>query len=220
MQWRGMANTCRAVAAAIVDRRSRDGQGFEPLSPPARYIYGSRHTRMCVSSLAEAVAPRDSCRPHAAQARLESSCQQGESKFWLVALIQDCRVLTAQETASAKCWLKIHWQDGAFPDKIRDEKRKLPNTDNFAEQSKDLDLEKLAVDLETGGLVYGMVDVAPDSFPINIDAIFLNQISAERISSLCWTKYDKDAGLVSVSGCAVDPMPCGSIAHPYAFCLF
>eukprot|EP00964_Phaeocystis_antarctica_P150900 scaffold118417_cov67-Phaeocystis_antarctica.AAC.2 len=83
VQWRGMANTCRAVAAAIVDRRSRDGQGFEPLSPPARYIYGSRHTRMCVSFLAEAVAPRDSCRPHAAQARLESSCQQGESKFWL-----------------------------------------------------------------------------------------------------------------------------------------
>ena len=173
---------------------------------------------MCVSSLAEAVAPHDSCRPHAAQARLESSSQQGESKFWLVALIQDCRVLTAQETASAKCWLKIHWQDGAFPDKIRDEKRKLPNTDNFAEQSKDLDLEKLAVDLETGGLVYGMVDVAPDSFPINIDAIFLNQISAERISSLCWTKYDK--GIVSVSGCEWNPNPVDrySRTFPYVLC--
>ena len=57
-------------------------------------------------------------------------------------------------------------------------------------------------------LVYGMVDAAPDSFPINIDAIFLNQISAERISSLCWTSYDKKAGLVSVSGCAVEPIPC------------
>ena len=210
MQWRGMANTCRAVAAAIVDRRSRDGQGFEPLSPPARYIYGSRHTRMCVSSLAEAVAPHDSCRPHAAQARLESSSQQGESKFWLVALIQDCRVLTAQETASAKCWLKIHWQDGAFPDKIRAEKRPLSNGD-VAEQTKDLDLEKLAVDLKKGGEVYGMVDAATDSFPVNINAIFLNQICSERIASLCWTKYDEKKGVVSVSGCQSRTILCGSI---------
>ena len=178
-------------------------------------IRPAAHTRMSVSSFAEAVAPHDSCRPYAAQDRCETSTLPAAPKpeFWLVANIQDCRVTTVQETACAKCFLKIHWQDDDFLTKIRDEKRKLPNTDNFAEQSKDLDLEKLAVDLETGGLVYGMVDVAPDSFPINIDAIFLNQISAERISSLCWTKYDKDAGLVSVSGCAVDPMPCGSIAH-------
>ena len=66
-------------------------------------------------------------------------------------------------------------------------------------------LERLAVDLETGGMVYGMVDAAPDSFPINIDAIFHNQISSERIGSLCWTKYDKEKGLVSVSGCKSNP---------------
>ena len=66
-------------------------------------------------------------------------------------------------------------------------------------------LEKLAVDLETGGTVYGMVDAAPDSFPINIDAIFHNQISSERIGSLCWTKYDKKKGVVSVSGCKSNP---------------
>ena len=68
-------------------------------------------------------------------------------------------------------------------------------------------LEKMAVDLEKGGVVYGMVDAASDSFPVNIDTMFSNQRSAERISSLCWTKYDKNAvcgdekGLVSVSGC-------------------
>ena len=48
--------------------------------------------------------------------------------------------------------------------------------------------------------MYGMVDAAPDSFPINIDSIFLNQLSAERIGSLCWTKFDEKKGLVSVSG--------------------
>ena len=56
-------------------------------------------------------------------------------------------------------------------------------------------------------MVYGMLDAAPDSFPINIDSIFLNQISAERITSLCWTMYDKEAGLVSVSGCESNPNP-------------
>ena len=163
---------------------------------------------------------------HAAQVEMsvESSSQKKDPKeFWLVAKIQDCKVTTVQETACAKCFLKIHWQDKDFPNKIRDEKRPLRNGE-LAEQTKDLDLEKLAVDLEKKGRqpVYGMVDAAPDSFPINIDAIFLNQISAERISSLCWTKYDKDAGLVSVSGCAVDPMPCGSITHLSlrALCLY
>ena len=141
-----------------------------------------------------------------------------KSKFWLVAKIQDCRVLTAQETASAKCWLKIHWQDDAFPDKIRAEKRPL-STGEVAEQTKDLDLEKLAVDLEKGGLVYGMVDAAPDSFPINIDAIFLNQISSERISSLGWTSYDKEKGVVSVSRCESNPK--FDIAEPFTtFCAF
>ena len=69
-------------------------------------------------------------------------------------------------------------------------------------------LEKMAVELEMGVYtVYGqsMLDAAPDSFPINIDAIFLNQISSERISSLGWTKYDKAAGIVSVSGCESNP---------------
>eukprot|EP00964_Phaeocystis_antarctica_P112760 scaffold76867_cov69-Phaeocystis_antarctica.AAC.4 len=70
----------------------------------------------------------------------------------------------------------------------------------------------MAVELERGDMVYGMLDAAPDSFPINIDSIFLNQVSAERIGGLCWTKYDKEAdetkgrpegGLVSVRGCAV-----------------
>ena len=122
--------------------------------------------------------------------------------------MQDCKVVTAQETACAKCFLKIHWEDDDFPEKIRAEKRSL-STGKDAEQTKDLDLEKLAVDLEMGGLVYGMLDAAPDSFPINIDSIFLNQISSERIASLCWTRYDKREGIVSVSGCAVEP--CGSI---------
>ena len=123
-----------------------------------------------------------------------------QADFWLTARIQDCKVATEKETASAKCFLKIHWEDDDFPNKIRAEKRKVPSTGDVAEQTKDLDLEKLAVDLEEGYHVYGMVDAAPDSFPINIDSIFLNQLSAERIASLCWTKYDKDAGLVSVSG--------------------
>ena len=122
-----------------------------------------------------------------------------KSRFWLVANIQDCRVVTAQETASAKCFLKIHWQDPDFPQKIRNEKRFLINGKG-AEQTKDLDLETLAVDLEKGKPVYGMVDAASDSFPVNINEIFLNQISSERIGSLCWTQYKK--GVVSVSGCA------------------
>ena len=128
-----------------------------------------------------------------------------ERELWLVANIQDCRVVTTQETASAKCFLKIHWQDDDFLAKVRAEKRKLPGTDNFAELSKDLDLEKLAVDLERGDMVYDMVDAAPDSFPVNINEIFLNQISSERIGSLCWTKYDQDEGVVSVSGCESNP---------------
>ena len=72
-------------------------------------------------------------------------------------------------------------------------------------------LEKLAVGLEAGDRVHGMIDAASDSFPINIDRIFQNQISSERISSFCWTKYDKVEGVVSVSGCTVEPKPCGSI---------
>ena len=127
-----------------------------------------------------------------------------EREFWLVAGLQDCTVNTAQETASAKCYLKIHWIDEAFPDKIREEKRSL-STGKFAEQSKDLDFEKLAKDLEEGEMVYGMVDAAPDSFPVNIDSIFSNQRSAERIASLCWISYDKKKGLVSVSGCESNP---------------
>jgi hypothetical protein len=144
---------------------------------------------------------------HAAQGNtpVKKAAEKPKSPFWLTALIQDCRVVTAQETASAKCFLKIHWQDPDFPQKIRDEKRSLINGEG-AEQSKDLDLEKLAVDLEKGDLVYGMVDAAPDSFPVNIKEIFLNQISSERIDSLCWTQYDKEKGVVSVSGCAAEPI--------------
>jgi hypothetical protein len=143
---------------------------------------------------------------HAAQGTpVNTAAERPKHQFWLVAKIQDCRVVTAQETASAKCFLKIHWRDRDFPQKIRDEKRVLINGER-AEQTKDLDLEKLAVDLESGGLVYGMVDAAPDSFPVNINEIFLNQISSERIDSLCWTQYDMQKGVVSVSGCAVDPI--------------
>ena len=108
-------------------------------------------------------------------------------------------------TASAKCFLKLHWIDKTFLGEIRAEKRKVPSTGKDAEQTKDLDLEKLAVDLEEGAMVYGMLDAAPDSFPINIDAIFFNQISAERMASMCWTKFDKKTGLVSVSGCKSNP---------------
>ena len=131
-------------------------------------------------------------------------------KFWLVAHIQDCRVVTAQETASAKCYLKLYWLDTNFPEKIRAKQRTLidPRYER-AQQTKDLDLEKMAVELERGDVVYGVLDAAPGSFPINVDLIFLNQISAERIASLCWIKYDEEAdetrgqpeaGLVSVSG--------------------
>ena len=127
-----------------------------------------------------------------------------ERELWLSATIQDCKVVTTQETASAKCFLKIHWQDPVFLDKIRAEK--LSETSR-----KDMQLEKMAVDLEEGDLVYGMLDAAPDSFPINIDSIFLNQISSERIGGLCWNSYNKEEGVVSVSGCAVEPIPCGSI---------
>ena len=103
---------------------------------------------------------------HAAQGNTPVK-KAAKKPFWLVAKIQDCRVVTAQETASAKCFLKIHWQDPDFPQKIRDEKRSLINGKG-AEQTKDLDLEKLAVDLEKGDLVYGMVDAAPHSFPVNM----------------------------------------------------
>ena len=115
-----------------------------------------------------------------------------------------------QETASAKCFLKLHWIDKDFPNKIRAEQRTLIDPkDERAQQTKDLDLEKMAVELERGDVVYGVLDAAPGSFPINVDLIFLNQISAERIASLCWIKYDEEAdetrgqpeaGLVSVSG--------------------
>ena len=120
-----------------------------------------------------------------------------ERELWLSATIQDCKVVTTQETASAKCFLKIHWQDKDFPEKIRAEKL-LPDE---AGSREDMKLEKMAVGLEKGELVYGMLDAAPDSFPINIDAIFLNQISSERISGLCWNSYDKEKGVDSVSGC-------------------
>ena len=142
---------------------------------------------------------------HAAQGNtpVKKAAEKPKSPFWLVAKIQDCRVVTAQETASAKCFLKIHWQDPTFIDKIRAEQRHLINGAR-AEQTEDLDLEKLVVGLKEGDLVYGMVDAAPDSFPVNINEIFLNQISSERIGSLCWTQYKK--GVVSVSGCAAEPI--------------
>ena len=157
-------------------------------------LYGPRHTRMCVSSLAEAVVP-SWCMPPTAQGERLSVRQSKaakvkpetlEKEFWLVATLQDCKVVTAQETASAKCFLKIHWEDDAFPEKIRGEKLKLLSG-TVAETDINMKLEKMAVELEKGDLVYGMLDAAPDSFPINIDSIFLNQISSERIGGLCWT---------------------------------
>ena len=134
---------------------------------------------------------------------MDSMSRKPKREFWLSTTIQDCKVVTAQETASAKCFLKIHWQDDHFLAKIRDEKRRFPGSLEFAELSKDLDLETRAVGLERGDLVYGMVDA--DSFPVNIDSIFSNQRSAERIASLCWISYDKKKGLVSVSGCESNP---------------
>ena len=144
---------------------------------------------------------------HAAQGNtpVDTAARKPKAQFWLVAKIQDCRVVTTQETASAKCYLKIHWQDPTFIDKIRAEQRHLINGAR-AEQTEDLDLEKLVVGLKEGDLVYGMVDAAPDSFPVNINEIFLNQISSERIDSLCWTQYDEKKGVVSVSGCAAEPI--------------
>ena len=144
---------------------------------------------------------------HAAQGNtpVDTAARKPKAQFWLVAKIQDCRVVTTQETASAKCYLKIHWQDPTFIDKIRAEQRHLTNGEG-AEQTEDLDLEKLVVGLKEGDLVYGMVDAAPDSFPVNIKEIFLNQISSERIDSLCWTQYDKEKSVVSVSGCAAEPI--------------
>ena len=74
----------------------------------------------------------------------------------------------------------------------------------------------MAAELERGDMVYGMLDAAPDSLPINIDSIFLNQISAERIGGLCWTSYDMKKGVVSVSGCAVEPITSGGIVEPFS----
>ena len=148
---------------------------------------------------------------HAAQGNtpVEKAAKKPKPQFWLVAKIQDCRVVTAQETASAKCFLKIHWQDPTFIDKIRAEQlvgrpNPNPNKGEMVNIELNMKLEKLALDLENGELVYGMVDAAPDSFPVNINEIFLNQISSERIDSLCWTMYKK--GVVSVSGCAAEPI--------------
>jgi len=164
---------------------------------------------------------------HAAQGKPpELSSQKPKStptsEFWLVAKIEDCKVVTAQETASAKCFLKFHWQDAVFLDKIRDEKLARLGGEGFAEIESNLKLERLAVDLAKGEMVYGMVDATADHFPINIDAIFANQISAERLSSLGWTKYDKEKGVVSVSiAPALEPSACGSMAYtsPYDLCL-
>ena len=66
-----------------------------------------------------------------------------------------------------------------------------------------------------------MLDAAPESFPINIDFIFKNQISSERIGSLCWTKFDQEAGLVSVSGCKSNPnRPAPERVYLLTFCAF
>ena len=43
------------------------------------------------------------------------------------------------------------------------------------------------------------------TFPVNIDSMFLNQLSAERISSLCWTSYDAKNNRVSVRRCNHHP---------------
>jgi hypothetical protein len=131
--------------------------------------------------------------------------KEPKHQLWIVAKIQDCRVVTAQETASAKCFLKIHWQDPDFIDKIRAEQL-VGDKGEMVNIEPNLKLRKLEVDLKKGELVYGMVDAAPDSFPVNIKEIFLNQISSERIDSLCWTRYDMQKGVVSVSGCAAEPI--------------
>ena len=116
-----------------------------------------------------------------------------QQDFWLTARIQDCKVATEKETASAKCFLRIHWQDIGFLAGIGD-------------WTAGGNLEALRRSLDGGDQVYGMVGAtSKDSCPFNIDVIFLNQISAERIDSLCWTKYDKQKGLVSVSACAIKP---------------
>ena len=149
---------------------------------------------------------------HAAQGNtpVDTAARKPKAQFWLVAKIQDCRVVTTQETASAKCYLKIHWQDPTFIDKIRAEQlvghKGEGHKGEMVNIELNMKLEKLALDLENGELVYGMVDAAPDSFPVNIKEIFLNQISSERIDSLCWTQYDKEKGVVSVSGCAAEPI--------------
>ena len=152
---------------------------------------------------------------HVAHMQIQRKKVTKERELWLSARIQDCKVVTTQETASATCYLKIHWQDKDFLKKVRDEKL-LPEE---AASREDMKLEKMAVDLEKGNTVYSMVDAVPDSFPINIDLIFKNQISSERIASLCWTSYDKDKGVFSVSGWAVEPKL--DIAEPFrTFCAF
>ena len=207
-----MPSSPRSDAAVTLEIKTEAAQAAEatpvrrePHSPALRSIFTPRlrhcscclrrlrlatragHANMCVSSLAGAYHV-----VRAAQGQPpELSSQKPKYEFWLVAHIQDCKVVTAQETASAKCFLKFHWQDKDFLDKVRGEKRFFLNGEK-AEQTKDLDLEKLAVDLEDGEMVYGMVDAAPDSFPLNIDEIFLNQITAERMASLCWTMFNKN----------------------------
>ena len=176
---------------------------------PSRLAPRAGHAKMGVSSLAGAY--------HVVRAAQGQPPKLSSQKFWLVAKIQDCKVVTAQETASAKCFLKFHWQDKDFLTKVRAEKLE-PSSDGCAEIESNLKLERLAVDLAKGGMVYGMVDATADHFPLNIDAIFANQISAERFSSLGWIKYNNEKGVVSVSiAPAVEPSACGSRAYtsPY-----
>ena len=141
-----------------------------------------------------------------------------EVEFWLSATIQDCRVDTSQETASAKCFIMMHWHDNDFLNKIRAEML-VGKSNEYLETDGNMKLENLAQELDEGQPVYGMVDAAPLSFPINIDSMFLNQISAERIDGICWTKYDIRQGVVSVSGCAVEPYSVARYNLSLTFCV-
>ena len=105
-------------------------------------------------------------------------------------------------TATAKCFLKLHWQDDSFlttlQQKIKEEK--AANAE-----------ERLVSDLGAGKLVKGMQAAGSTSLitgllPVNINLLFQNQVKVDVIDSLCWTKYIKpkggvEKGLVSVSGC-------------------
>jgi hypothetical protein len=116
--------------------------------------------------------------------------------FWLVATLDSCRIDTVSQMATTKIFLKFHWQDDTFIDKVRNGKRKF--------LSSELGAGELADGLSKGErYVATLNDAASDhpseTFPVNIDAVFQNQTCSEKMANLCWVSYDDANKVVNVS---------------------